>query len=105
MMHPDVVLKVSVSMDVKMGVVNVVVRKKFITKHEFYIHDHMLKWICTETIKLGFDIVIGKFDSGFDRRLPFLMMTSERSGKYQKLIRKLKWDDTRTRKCECPFKS
>lgn len=28
MMHPDGVLKVSVSMDVKMGVVNVDVRKK-----------------------------------------------------------------------------
>ena len=54
--------------------------------------------------KLGFGIVIGRSDNGLDRRQAFVAMICERSGMYQPRLRNLKRDDTRSRKCECPFK-
>lgn len=62
------------------------------------------KWIRTESVKLGIDVIVNRFDNGFDIRHAFVTMRCERSGKYQQPIRKLKHDDTRLRKCECPFK-
>lgn len=64
----------------------------------------MLQWICREAGNLGFGVVIERSDNGLDRRHTFLTMICERSGTYQPRIRKLKWDDTGSRKCECPFK-
>ncbi|XP_050889094.1 uncharacterized protein LOC127094282 [Lathyrus oleraceus] len=54
--------------------------------------------------KLGFGIVIGRSDNGLDRRQAFVAMICERSGMYQPRLRNFKRDDTRSRKCECPFK-
>lgn len=45
-----------------------------------------------EAGKLGFDIVIGRSDNGFDRRQTFITMRCERSGTYQPSIRKLEHD-------------
>ncbi|CAJ2637494.1 uncharacterized protein LOC123886448 [Trifolium pratense] len=50
-----------------------------------------------------FVIVVGKFDSGDDKRKPFFVLGCERGGKYVSTNKKLKFDQTRTRKCGCPF--
>lgn len=55
-------------------------------------------------VKLGFDDMIVRLSSCFDRRNVFVTMRREKSDKYKELIRYLKHDDTRTRKCECPYK-
>lgn len=52
--------------------------------------DHMIKWISGKTSKLGFGIVIRRSDSSFDRRQPFVVTNSERSGEYKELLQKLK---------------
>lgn len=62
----------------------------------------MFQWINMEAGKSGFNIVIERPDSGFNRRQTFMRMRCERSGKYKAHIRKLKCDDTRT-KYKCPF--
>ncbi|XP_050889706.1 uncharacterized protein LOC127094994 [Lathyrus oleraceus] len=54
--------------------------------------------------KLEFNIVIGRSDNGSNRRQSFVTMRCERSDTYVPPIRKLKRDDTRSRKCECLFK-
>ncbi|PNX76807.1 hypothetical protein L195_g032766, partial [Trifolium pratense] len=46
---------------------------------------------------------VGKFDSGDDKRKPFFVLGCERGGKYVSTNKKLKFDQTRTRKCGCPF--
>lgn len=58
-----------------------------------------------KVMKLGFGVVIGRYGNGSDRRQIFVTMSCERSGTYQPSIRKLKRDDTRSRKCERQFKS
>ncbi|XP_058776374.1 uncharacterized protein LOC131650671 [Vicia villosa] len=57
-----------------------------------------------EASKLGFGVVIGRSKNDTSIRQAFVVMTCERSGKYVSKIRKLKHDDTGSRKCECPFK-
>ena len=57
-----------------------------------------------EASKLGFSFVIERSDNGTRRRQPFVVMTCERSGKHVQKLRKIKHDDTGSRKCECPFK-
>lgn len=63
----------------------------------------MLQWVRREAGKLGFCVVIGRSDNGSDRRQLFVAMICKRGGMYQSKIRRLKRDDTRSRKCECPF--
>lgn len=57
-----------------------------------------------ETSKLGFCVVIRRFDNGSDRICAFVTMTCEKRGKYRTPLRNLKRDDTSSRICECPFK-
>ncbi|XP_050895505.1 uncharacterized protein LOC127102138 [Lathyrus oleraceus] len=57
-----------------------------------------------EAGKLGFCVITGKYDNDSDRRQTFVTMRCESSGMYQSMIRKLKHDGTRSRKCEYPFK-
>lgn len=57
-----------------------------------------------ETGKLGIVVVIGRSDNDFNRRQTFVTMRCERSGMYQPLIKKLKRDETGSRKYECLFK-
>lgn len=64
----------------------------------------MLQWVCRESGKLGFGLVIGRTDNGSDERQVFVTMIYERSGTYQSNIRKLIRYDNKSRKCECPFK-
>ena len=57
-----------------------------------------------EVIKIGFGVVTETPDNGTSTRHSFVTMTYERSGKYVLKIRKLKHDDTRSKKCDCSFK-
>lgn len=57
-----------------------------------------------EARKLGFDVVIKRSGNGSDRRQAFITMKCEKSGMCHPPIRKLKYDDIRSRKYECPFK-
>ena len=54
--------------------------------------------------KLGFGVVIERSNNGTSKRQPFIVMACEMSGKYVPKLRKIKQDDTRSRKCECLFK-
>ncbi|XP_058783295.1 uncharacterized protein LOC131657971 [Vicia villosa] len=91
-------------MDVKPVDVDEDVRKQFTNEREFAVREHMLQWIRTEASKLGFNIVIGRSDKGYDRRYTFVTLRCKRSGKYANHIRKLKRNDTDSRRYECPFK-
>ncbi|XP_058726144.1 uncharacterized protein LOC131597443 [Vicia villosa] len=86
--------------DVKSGVRLVVVEIDKV----FIVREYMLQWVCREARKLGFGVVIGRFNNDSDRRQAFVTMICERSGMYHPRIRKLKQDDTGLRKYECPSK-
>lgn len=107
MMHPNVIHKpiLIVSTYAKRVDVNEVdIGNQFTNGQEFEVHGHMLQLICTKLSKLRIGVVIGRPDNGFDRRLAFVTMRCERSGKYITLLQKFKQDDIGSRKCECPFK-
>lgn len=70
----------------------------------FIVREPMLQGVRRKTEKLGFGIIIWRSDNGSDRRQTFVTMICKRNGTYQLSIRNLKRDDTRSRKCECPFK-
>lgn len=84
--------------------VKVDVPAKVTNKETFFVCEHMLQQVCREAGKLRFGVVIGRPDNGSDRRQAFVTTLCERSDTYQANIRKLKRGDTRSRKCECPFK-
>lgn len=94
MVHPDIVTKSIVSKDVKSGGVQFDVGELFIIKQEFAICEHMFQWVRTDVVKLGFSIVIGRLNSGSDRRHTFVMMRYKRSGNYKEFIWKFKLDGT-----------
>jgi hypothetical protein len=48
--------------------------------------------------------VIEKSDNGSHKRKRFFILGCERGGEYKEPKRKLKKDDTATRKCKCPFR-
>lgn len=58
---------------------------------------------CEERPKNWLWRLIGRLDNDSDRRQAFVTMVCEINDMYQPWIRKLKWDDTGSRKCECPF--
>ncbi|XP_050895737.1 uncharacterized protein LOC127102411 [Lathyrus oleraceus] len=94
--------------DVKLGarliVIEVDVLEPFANKYEFIVHKHKLQWVHMEAGKLGFSIVIERSNNSSNRRQAFVTMRCKRSDTYQPPIRKLKRDDTGSRKGECPFK-
>lgn len=104
MVIPNVFLKPFMSTDVKLVDVNVDVGNQFTNGQEFVVCDHMLQWTYKKTTKLEFSIVIKSSDNGSYRRLSFVTPECKRSGKYTTQIRKLKRDDTNSRKCEYTFK-
>lgn len=69
-------------MDVKLVDGKEDVRKQFTNEREFAIHEHMLQWIRKEASKLGFNVVIGRSDKGYDRRHTFVKLICKRSAKY-----------------------
>lgn len=67
-------------------VVELNVYEQFTNKQEFIVREYMQQWIHVEAGKLGFDVVIRRFDNGSNRRQTFVVMSCERSGTYQPLI-------------------
>ncbi|XP_058748394.1 uncharacterized protein LOC131621371 [Vicia villosa] len=109
MVYPDNILKLNVSQVVSPLVSPILtkvvdIREHFENGEEFEFHDDMLHWIRTETMKLGFGVVIGRSDNSTSRRNAFVTLTCERNGKYICRIQKLKLDDNDSRKCKCSFK-
>ncbi|XP_050883417.1 uncharacterized protein LOC127086664 [Lathyrus oleraceus] len=94
--------------DVKLSVISVDVEldvgQEIINEQLFNVCEHMFEWVRMETGKLEFGIVIRRSDSGSNRRQIFVTMICERSGTYVPPIRKLKHDDSGSKKCECSFK-
>ncbi|CAJ2675026.1 uncharacterized protein LOC123915382 [Trifolium pratense] len=78
--------------------------KNFATDDKFSTRDDLLKWVRGEALKLGFAIIIAKSDNGSDTRKQTLVLGCERGGVYRKRQKKLKGQDRRTIKCECPFR-
>lgn len=72
--------------------------KHFATDKEFSTRDDLLKWVRGEAAKLGFGIVISKSNN---RGTQTLMLECKRSGVYKKQSKR---QDTRFKKCECPFR-
>ncbi|CAJ2668212.1 unnamed protein product [Trifolium pratense] len=66
--------------------------------------DELIKWCRNEAKKAGFTIVIAKSDNGSYRRKRYFVLGCERGGEYKERIRKLKNEDTATRKCNCRFR-
>ncbi|XP_058776984.1 uncharacterized protein LOC131651336 [Vicia villosa] len=102
MVHPDVFPKYIVSLDTSRVVVKKVdVGNKFKNEQEFEFRDQILQWIRIKASKLGFGVVIGRFDNGLDRRGAFVTLTCKRSGKYKPHLRNFKGDETGSRKYLC----
>jgi hypothetical protein len=53
--------------------------------------------------KLGFFVVIAKFDNRRNGRKRFVTLGCQRNGEYRRYIHK-EWEDMTTLKCSCPFK-
>jgi hypothetical protein len=67
--------------------------------------DELIEWCKNVALNAGFSMVIEKSDKGNgDKRKPFFILGCERGGVYKELKRKLKREDTATRKCECRFR-
>ncbi|CAJ2665946.1 unnamed protein product [Trifolium pratense] len=66
--------------------------------------DELIKWCRNEAKKAGFTIVIAKSDNGSYRRKRYFVLGCERGGEYKERKRKLKNEDTATRKCNCRFR-
>ncbi|XP_050895838.1 uncharacterized protein LOC127102518 [Lathyrus oleraceus] len=106
MVHPDIFLKQVVSLDVQGVIVKVVdVGNQFKNKQKFESHDQMLQWIRIKASKLGFGVVIRRFNNVSNKICVFVKMTYERSEKYRTPLRNFKRDDTGSRKCEYRFKA
>ncbi|XP_050889437.1 uncharacterized protein LOC127094676 [Lathyrus oleraceus] len=105
MVYPDVFSKQVVSLNVKGIVVKAVdIGNQFKNEQEFEFCEHILQWIRAEASKLGFGMVIRRFDNGSDIRCAFVTMAYKRSGKYITPLQNFIRDDTGSRKCECPIK-
>ncbi|KAK2452912.1 protein FAR1-RELATED SEQUENCE [Trifolium repens] len=78
--------------------------ENFATDKTFSTRDDLLKWVRGEAVKLGFTIIISKSDNGSDKRKQTLVLGCERGGVYRENKKKLKGQDTRSIKCECPFR-
>ncbi|XP_058726912.1 uncharacterized protein LOC131598315 [Vicia villosa] len=90
--------------DVKTITVAVDIRPQFTNDMTFACREHVLDWVRNEASKLGFDIVILRFDNGSSRRKSFVVLNCERGEKHVRTNRVLKHDDMGSRKCACPFK-
>ncbi|XP_058726292.1 uncharacterized protein LOC131597622 [Vicia villosa] len=90
--------------DVKTKIVAVDVQPQFTNDMTFAFREHVLDWVRNEASKLGFGVVIARYDNGSSRRKAFVVLNCERGGQYARTNRVLKHDDTSSRKCVCPFK-
>ncbi|GAU20665.1 hypothetical protein TSUD_230790 [Trifolium subterraneum] len=76
----------------------------FLKCEKYKVRDDMIKWCRNEAVKAGFTLVIGKSDNGSYRRKKFFVLGCSRGDAYKETKRKLKKEDTATRKFNCPFR-
>ncbi|XP_050891220.1 uncharacterized protein LOC127096711 isoform X2 [Lathyrus oleraceus] len=76
----------------------------FTTDKKFSTRDSLLEWVRGEAMKLGFVIVTTRSDNGSDRRRQSIVLGCERGGVYKKSKKQLNHQDTKSKKCECPFR-
>ncbi|PNY01956.1 FAR1 DNA-binding domain protein [Trifolium pratense] len=76
----------------------------FYTDMETTDRDELIGWARAIAVKLKFAIVIGKSDNDNDIRKQYFRLDCERGGRYVSTNKKLKFDQTSTRKCGCPFR-
>ncbi|XP_045794240.1 protein FAR1-RELATED SEQUENCE 5-like [Trifolium pratense] len=76
----------------------------FFKCEKYKVRDEMIEWCKKEAIKAGFTMVIVKSDNGSYRRKKTLVLGCSRGGAYKEPNRKLKKEDTATRKLNCPFR-
>lgn len=103
--HPDVIPKHIKSKNSKhVDVKEVDVGNQFTNGQEFHVRGRMFQWISMEASKLGFGVLIIRFDNGSHRRLAFVTLRCERSGNDITPLQKFKLDYSSSRKCETYFK-
>src|SRR3954469_5783002 len=90
--------------DVRSMINAVDVRQQFTNNRSFGSREHLIDWVRNEASKLGFGIAILRSDNGNSRRKAFVVLNCKRGGSYAQSNRVLKHEDTRSRKCGCPFK-
>src|SRR3954469_16336240 len=80
------------------------VRQQFTNDRSFGSREHLIDWVRNEASKVGFGIVILRFENGNSRRKAFVVLNCERGGSYAQSNRVLKHEDTGSRKCGLLFK-
>jgi hypothetical protein len=65
--------------------------------------DELIEWARDVSTKLKFATVIVNSTYGADRRKQKLVLGCERGGVYKLTKKKLKFEETRTKKCGCLF--
>jgi hypothetical protein len=76
----------------------------FLTNQAFKTRDDLLKWARDIAATFRFAVVIVNSDYGDGKRKHELVLGCERGGAYKQTSKKIKFEDTGTRKCGCPFK-
>ncbi|MCH92949.1 protein FAR1-RELATED SEQUENCE 11-like, partial [Trifolium medium] len=76
----------------------------FATVEAFKDRDSLITWVRGVAEKLRFAVVILNSDYGSGRRKQKLVLGCERNGVYKRTSKKIKFEETGTRKCGCKFK-
>jgi hypothetical protein len=79
-------------------------RSHFVTDRTFENKEALVEWARDIALPLRFSIVITRSDNGKGSRKLFIVLSCERGGTYKPTGKKVKFEETGTRKCECPFR-
>jgi hypothetical protein len=85
-------------------VINVDASSHFVTNRVFVSKEEVVKWAREVSTPLRFIVVVVRSDNGGGGRKSFIVLGCERGGKYKPTEKKIKFEETGTRKCECPFR-
>lgn len=85
-------------------VVEIDTSSSFATEKVFATREELIEWARNVAKGLKFSIVIEHSDNGGNNRKKKLVLGCERGGVYKPSKKKLKFEATGTRKCQCPFR-
>ncbi|MCI15321.1 protein FAR1-RELATED SEQUENCE 10-like, partial [Trifolium medium] len=102
--EPDIVQPNVVEPDIEQPNFSVNTTNYFFNCEKYKVRDEMIEWCKKEAVKAGFTMVIEKSNSGSYRRKNYFVLGCSRGGAYKERTRKLKKEDTATRKNACPFR-
>jgi hypothetical protein len=80
------------------------VMSSFLRVETFKSLEELIKWVCEVGAELRFAILIVNSDYGDGKRKQKLVLGCERGGVYKRISKRLKFEETGTMKCGCPFK-